>query len=52
MDREILFRGGRDKYLESIDYLPPAHGIPRRYEVVEVTQEVRCQNVMQRSASK
>jgi hypothetical protein len=51
MDTEILFRGGRDEYLESIDYAPPAQGIPRRYEVVEATQEVRCHYVMP-SASK
>jgi hypothetical protein len=52
MDTEILFRGGRDEYLESIEYLPPAQGIPRRYEVVEVTHAVRCQNMMLKRASK
>jgi hypothetical protein len=44
MDTKILFGGGRDEYLESADYLPPAQGIPRCYEVVEVIHEVRCQN--------
>jgi hypothetical protein len=51
MDTELLFRGGRDEYLESIDYSPPAQGIPRRYEVVEVTEKVGYQNMMLKSTS-
>ena len=48
MDSQVLFRGRREEYLDSIEYLPPHVGVPRRYEVVEVTHKVCYRNMMAR----